>query len=139
MGFTGWYRDPSLQALFWVVVIIEIAVLVWGLRHTAREGRAYGAQVGAGTLMALFGGVIIFIGSIIFTTVVFPQYFQELRVLGEETLRSQGLSEEELTTTLDQTAAFQTPFVSALMGFLFTIVTGVLASLVIAVFARKKA
>ena len=139
VGFAGWYKDPVLQALFWVVVIIEIAVLIWGLRQTAAQGRAYGAQVGAGTLMSVVGAVIIFIGSYLFTSVVFPGYFEEVRAMGEQTLRAQGLSEAQITAELGKSAAVQTHVMSALMGAIFTVLTGVLASLVIAAFARKKA
>ena len=38
-GFTGWYRDPRSALLFFLVIPIEIAGLIWGLRQTAREGR----------------------------------------------------------------------------------------------------
>jgi hypothetical protein len=38
--------------------------------------------------MSLIGGVIIFFGSMLFTSVVFPDYFTELRQLGEETMRA---------------------------------------------------
>jgi len=139
VGFMGWYKDPVLQALFWVVILIQIAVLIWGLRQTAAQGRAYGAQVGAGTLMSLVGAVIIFIGSYVFTTVVFPEFFAEIRAAGEQEFRSQGLSDAEITTRLDALASLQTPFVNALSGAVGTVVTGALASLVIAAFARKKA
>ena len=37
MGFTGWYRHPSLLRLFWLVVPMQIGILVWGLRSTARD------------------------------------------------------------------------------------------------------
>lgn len=138
VGFTGWYKDPVLQALFWLVIIIEIAVLIWGLRQTAAQGRAYGAQVGAGTMMSVVGAVIIFIGSYLFTSVVFPGYFEEVRAMGEQTLRAQGLSEAQITDELAKSAAMQTHFASALIGAIFTVITGVLSSLVIAAFARKK-
>lgn len=139
VGFTGWYKDPVLQALFWLVIVIEIAVLIWGLRQTAAQGRAYGAQVGAGTLMSLVGALIIFIGSYLFTEVVFPEYFEEVRAAGEQTLRAQGLSDADIATRLDQLSGMQTSFFSALLGSVSTVVTGILASLVIAAFVRKKA
>jgi len=138
MGVTGWYRHPVFLNLFWVVILIQIGVMIWGLRLTAREGRTYGRQVGAGMLISLIGGVIIFLGSLLFTTVVFPSYFAELRQLGEEMLRSQGMSEEMIKSQLDQQAAFQTPFMSAFMGFLGTAITGLLVSLIVGAFLRKK-
>ena len=74
MGFTGWYKDPSLSHLFFFVIAIEVAGLVWGLRRTAAMGRGYGRQVLAGTMMAIVAGVIIIASSLIFTTVAFPDY-----------------------------------------------------------------
>ena len=79
MGLTGWYLHPILLNLFWLVILIQIAVLVWGLRKTALEGRSYWSQVGAGTLMSVYGGVIIFFGSLLFTIVLFPHYFEDIR------------------------------------------------------------
>src|SRR4051812_6875371 len=38
MGVTGWYKHPTLLNLFWVVIPLEIAVLVWALRRTRNEG-----------------------------------------------------------------------------------------------------
>ena len=137
-GVAGSYKDPALQNLFWFVVVIQVGVMIWGLRLSAREGRGYGAQVGAGVLMSLIGGVIIFLGSLLFTTVVFPSYFADIRQLGEEMLRAHGMSEEMIKTQLEWQAKFQTPFMSALMGFLGTMITGLVVSLVVGAFLRKK-
>ena len=60
LGFTGLYKSPSANVVFIsVAMAIEIVVLTWGLRRTAAEGRAYGGQILAGTMMAIVGGVII--------------------------------------------------------------------------------
>ncbi len=138
MGFTGWYKDPVLLNLFWVVIVIQIALLVWALKKTAAAGRRYGAQVLAGTLISLFAGVLIFAGSLLFTTVVFPNYFAEITALQEQMLRDQGKTEEVIRTTMDLAAKTNTPMASAVGGFIGTVVTGLLASLVIAGFVRAK-
>lgn len=138
IGFTGWYKDPVLLNLFYVVILIQIGVLIWGLRVTAREGRTYGGQVGAGMLISLIGGIIIFFGSILFTSVVFPDYFEEVRRAGEEVMRARGMSETDIQTYLDQQAAMQTPIINALTGFIATLVTGLIVSLVTAAFLRRK-
>jgi hypothetical protein len=137
MGMTGWYKDPALLNLFWVVVLIQVVVLVWGLRLTAADN-TYGQQVLAGLLMSLIGGAIIFCGSLLFTTVAFPQYFAELKALGQETLRAQGKSEAEIVQILAMTGPTQTPFWQALFGAIGTLLTGLVASLVIAAVVRKK-
>ena len=88
MGFTGWYKDPALMNLFFVVIAIQIAVLMWALKRTAAEGRGFGGQVGAGTLISLIGGVFVIVGSLIFTIVVFPNYFTDLAVIHQRRVRN---------------------------------------------------
>ncbi len=138
MGFTGWYKDPALLNLFLVVIPIQIIVLVVGLKKTADEGKTYGGQVGAGTMMSVVGGAILIVSSLLFTTVVFPNYFEELRALGEQTMRSEGRSEEEIRMALEALATTQTPMIQAIFGFIGTVVTGLVSSLVIGAFVKKK-
>lgn len=138
MGFTGWYKNPKLVSLFFVVILIQIGVLVWGLKQSAKGARTYLGIVAGGTLMSLIGGVIIFLGSLLFTFVVFPNYFEEIRSMGVEMMRAQGLAETEITARIQSEARFQTSFMQAFFGFLGAVVTGLLASLVIAAFVRKK-
>jgi len=138
MGFSGWYKDPKLMSLFWVVVAIEIAVLVWALKRTAAEGRGYGGQLGAGTLIALIGGVFVVVGSIVFTTVVFPHYFQDIAAMQESMLRTAGRSEAEIQQVMAMTAKTSTPAMQAFFGFCGTLVTGIVVSAIVAIFFRAK-
>jgi hypothetical protein len=138
MGFTGWYKDPALMNLFWVVIAIEIAVLMWALKRTAAEGRGYGGQVGAGTLISLIGGVFVIVGSLIFTMVVFPNYFTDLAAVQEQMLRSAGRPEAEIKQTMDMTAKTSTPVIQACFGFLGTLVTGIVVSAIIGAFIKAK-
>ena len=137
MGLAGWYTDPVLMNLFWVVIPIHVGVLVWALRP-ARDQKSYGQQVGAGTLISVIGSVVIFLGSILFTAVVFPNYFTEVRAAGESMMRERGMADADIMAQLDAMAPMQTTFMQALFGCIGTILTGVLASLVIAIFYRKK-
>jgi hypothetical protein len=138
MGLTGWYKDPALLNLFWMVILIEIAVLIWGLRETARQGRGYGRQVLAGTAVAAVSMPLVFAGSLLFTTVVFPRYFEEVRQVHEQMLRAQGLPADEVARQVAEVAKTQTSFISALSGAIGTLFTGVVASAVIAVWVRAK-
>jgi len=138
VGFTGWYKDPVLLNLFFFVIVIEIAGLVWGLRKTAAQGRNYGAQILAGTMMAIVAGVIIVGSSLLFTTLVFPTYFTDLEQMYRTTLRQQGKSETDITAAIQANAASMTPMAQAMSGFIGTLVTGIVASAVIAIFVRAK-
>ena len=119
MGFTGWYKDPALGgALFiGVAMVIEIVGLIWGLRKTAALGRAYGGQILAGTMMAIVAGVIIIAASLLFTTVVFPDYLADINRASE---------------------ASATPMAQAMSGFMGTLVTGIVASAIIGIFIRRR-
>jgi hypothetical protein len=138
MGFTGWYRDPAMLNLFWLVIPVQIAVLWWTLRGTAAEGRTYGGQVLAGTLASLIAGVVIVIGSYLFTTVAFPNYFNDLAAVQENMLRQAGQSEEQIRTAMEAYRTGATPLGNAFAGFIGTVVTGLVVSLVIAIFVRAK-
>lgn len=140
MGFTGWYRDPAMVNIFIpVVVVLEIGALIWGLRRTAALGRTYSGQVVAGAMMAVIGGAIIFVSSYLFTTVAFPSYFDDVNAMAREVLQGQGKTADEIQAFLDGQAVTQTPVANALVGFIMTIVTGVIASAVIAIWIRARA
>jgi len=137
MGVTGWYIHPQLLNLFWVVILIQIGVLIWALNKTASVN-TYWQQVGKGTLISLVGGIVLFLFSILFTSVLFPNYFNELRAMQEELLREAGTSEAEIRSQLEITAMTQTTFLQALFGLLGTVITGFIISLIVAAVKRKK-
>jgi hypothetical protein len=138
VGFTGWYKDPVLQSTFWVVILIEVGVLFWALRRMPADQRTFGRLLKDGTIMSVIGGLVLIIASVLFTTVVFPNYFEELRTIQAEMLRAEGMNEEQIAAAHGAMAPMQTPVVNALMGFVGTVVTGFVASVVIGLFLKKK-
>ena len=138
MGFTGWYKDPAFANVFFIVIAIEIGGLIWGLRKTARQGRAYGGQIVAGAMMAIVAGVIIIASSLVFTTVVFPNSIAEIEQMYRTKLQQQGRSESEITAAIQGTAASRTPMAQAENGLVGTFLTGIVASAVIAIFVRRR-
>ena len=137
MGATGWYKHPTLLFLFWLVIPLQIALLVWTLRGTAAE-QGYGRQVWLGTGVSLLASVLIYGGSLLFTTVVFPDYFKELEALGRQMMAQKGLSPAQIEAAIQAQAPMQTPRASAMAGAIGTVVTGLLTSLIAAVFLRRK-
>jgi hypothetical protein len=137
MGFTGWYREPSKAPIFFAAVIaIEIAGLIWGLRKTAAEGRPYRGQIVAGTLIAVVAGVVIVCGSLLFTMVVFPDYMTAIEAAQREALTAQGKTEAQIAEALLTLRETSTPMAEAMSGFIGTLVTGIIASAVIAIRVR---
>jgi len=138
MGITGWYRDPARLALFWVVIPIQIGVLLWGLRKTAPQA-GYGRQVLHGVAMSVLGSLIIFGGSLLFTTIVFPSYFKELEALGRLKMAQEGLSPARIEELIRLQAPWQKPLPTAFAGVFGTWVTGLVTSLLAAIWLRRKA
>jgi hypothetical protein len=140
MGLTGWYKNPALMRILFVVsglILIEIGGLIWGLRRTAAQGRTYGGQIVAGAMMAVIAGVIIITASLLFTTVAFPEYFQELESAHRTILQQQGKSDAEIAGELSRTMSDAAPMNQALQEFIGTFITGILASAVIAIWVRR--
>jgi hypothetical protein len=137
MGLTGWYKQPRLLALFWLVIPLQIAVLLVALRKTATQCR-YGRQVWHGVSISLLGSMIIFSASLLFTTVAFPNYFQELELLGRQLMAQQGFTPAQIEAAVRAQAPMQTPRASAMAGAIGTVVTGLLTSLIAAAFYRKR-
>jgi phosphoglycerol transferase MdoB-like AlkP superfamily enzyme len=137
MGVTGWYKNPAMVNVFYVVILIEIGVLVWGLKKTGPES-SYWQQVWNGIFIAILGSVIIFFVSFFFTSVLYPNYFADLQTIQEETLRSQGKTDAEISAMVEAGKPMATSAVNAIMGVVGTVATGAIASLVIGAFYRKK-
>jgi hypothetical protein len=138
MGLTGWYKDPAmaLYGFLPVVILIEVSGLLWGLRRTAGQGRTYSGQVVAGTLMSIIAGVVIIAGSLLFTTVAFPEYFDEINAASRDMMIKDGKTEAEIAEVLNAAAPMQTPIANAFAGFKGTFVPGVIVSAVAAVWVR---
>ena len=62
-GFAGWHKDPAMSYLWWVVILIQAGVITWGLTLTRAEGKRYGGHLLSGTLISIYGGIIIIFGS----------------------------------------------------------------------------
>jgi hypothetical protein len=137
MGFTGWYKDPVMLNLFFLVILFEVGIVLWALRKTAASA-TWGGQIVNGLVLSLVASVIIFAGSLLFTTVAFPNYFTELQAAQTEMLKAQGLSEADIKMQVAAAAALQTPLVNALSGVFGTVVTGVVVAAIAGAFLRKK-
>jgi Protein of unknown function (DUF4199) len=137
MGVTGWYKDPVMMNVFFLVIPLEIGIVIWALRKTAATA-TWGGQVVNGLVLSLVASVIIFAGSIFFTTVVFPSYFDDMRAVQTGMLKSAGLSDAAIQAQLAAAAPMQTPFFNAISGVIGTVVTGVIVAAIGGAFWRKK-
>jgi len=137
MGFTGWYRDPVMLNLFFLVIPLEIGIVIWALRRTAPTS-TWGGQIVNGLVLSLVASAIIFAGSLVFTTVAFPTYFADIQAAQTEMLKAAGMPEADIKMQVAAAAAMQTPFINAISGVIGTVVTGVVVAAIAGAFLRKK-
>jgi hypothetical protein len=86
--------------------------------------------------MSVIAGVIVVASSLLFTLVVFPDYFRELEAMQRQMLAAAGRTAEEIEDAVRATGATQTSTIYAMQGFIGTVVTGILASAIAAIWIR---
>ena len=133
----GWHKDPAMMMLFFVVIPIQITVIVMALKQTAADS-SYGKQLMNGLVLSSVAGAVVFVGSYVLTTSVFPHYFDEIRVAGSEMLAKAGKSPEEIAAEMKKTESMYEPIQNSMAGFIGTEVTGLIVSVITAIFIRKK-
>jgi len=137
-GFLGAYKNESLGWVFpTFATVIEVGVLIWGLRQTAAQGRFYGGQVGAGVLIALVGAALIIPISLVWTA-MHPDVFEYAEAAMRDRWADGGMSDDQIEQMLQATTWSRTAWFQAVMGALATVVTGLVSSLILAIWVRKK-
>jgi uncharacterized protein DUF4199 len=136
MGLHRTLTGPLVWAC--VATLIELAVLVWGLRRTAAEGRRWFGQVSAGTMLAFVGGCVIFAASYFYVTSMNPGYIGEAMESTAAALRASGKDEATVQAQMAEMAKMATPVWQALTGFIATVVMGFILSAILGLFIRAK-
>jgi len=138
MGYTGWYKNPNLINLFFLVVPYQILLIVMALRATARQGATYGAQILVGLTISSIAGIFIFAASLLFTTVMFPNYFREVLEVQEHAMREAGLDSTRIDTVMAGAEVAYTPMRQAIQGFIGTVVTGLVTAAIAGTWIRHR-
>jgi len=134
----GWHKDPVMLMMFYLVILFQAGVLWWGLKMTAAQGKTYGGQVIAGTVMSAYGAVIVLVGSYILTSMVFPSYFMEVEEAGRSMMTAQGMSAEQIETQLAAMRPMQNSLMNSITGAVATVITGLVLSLIFGAFLKAK-
>lgn len=133
-----WHVDPSKMWLFFLVIPLQVVVVVGALRKESTTA-SYGKQVLNGVALSAVAAVLVFAGSWLLTTVVFPNYFSELRTAGEATLARMGRTPEQVAEEMRRSTAMYDPVYNALTGAIATVLTGLVVAAIGGIFLRRKA
>ena len=121
----GLHVNPVMPAVFVVAAtIINVVMIFLALRETAASA-TWLAQLVNGLVVGVIGAVLIFAGSWVMTTVVFPDYYAEAGLAADQV--------EAQMAAIEQTS----PVSSAASGSLGAILTSLVAAAVIGIFKRE--
>ena len=142
--FTGFQTEKLAtgQYLQWLGIVIAAVVLWLGIRAVYNESPArpftYGKRVGAGVLISLYSGLMSAVYSFFhfrFINVNFADYMIDtLRVKWA----ASGLAESQMAQAEKFTRVLLSPGVQAILVPFFTVLTGLILSLIIAAFLGGK-
>lgn len=116
-----------------VVIIINVVIVVLSVRRLASTCN-WVQQVGNGFALGLVAAVIVFLGSWLMTTVVFPNYYAEFAEAAHARAIADGLATEEIEAAVAMVTG--TPVGSALQGALGTVITSVVVAGIAGIFNR---
>lgn len=131
-----WHTDPGRMWLFFMVVPIQVLVLILALRTHAATA-SYGRQVWNGLALSLVAAVVVFLGSWLLTTVVFPEYFPQIRAAAELMLLQMGRTPFDIAEEMQKNRSMYDPVANAMSGAIGTTLTGLVVSAIVAIFVRR--
>lgn len=138
IGVFDWYRNPNLTWVFWLVLPAQI-LIIWQLMKKLRPlSLPYWKNVAFGTMVSLITGVGMLFSSLFFTEVVFPDYFDTIKEVGIEIYEDDGATQDEIDEYVAYYESEGLGIANAVSGAIGSTVTGLVMSLVIALFFRQK-
>ena len=138
-GFAGLYKNPALAWVFPVIaIVITAGVLFWALKQTAAEGKRYWGLVGTGVVIALIACVLIIAGSLLYTTVLFPDYAELGLAQAAEQIEASGVPQDQQEMQMKFAEWLAGPVPQAVSGAVMTLLTSFVFSLIIAAIVKPK-
>jgi hypothetical protein len=138
-GFAGLYKNPALAWVFpAVAIVITAGVLFWALKQTAAEGKRYWGLVGTGMVIALIACVLIILGSLLYTGVLFPDYAELGLAQAAEKIEASGLPQDQQEMQMKFAEWLAGPVPQAVSGAVMTLLTSFVFSLIIAAIVKQK-
>jgi len=144
--YFGGYQTEKMavgQYLNWLALPISVAVLWLGIKAVREESPdkslSYGQGVGAGTLIALYSGLMSGVYNFIHFKFVAPEFFDYQFELMRSKWAAAGISETQIEQMGTMTRKFMGPVATAVMTPIMSVVFGLILSLIIAAILKRPA
>jgi len=138
-----YFLDLTLNKIqgyvFLLILIVTLYFLVKSYRDNYLHGyMTYGQAVGAGVVIFLYYSIIIAIFTYILYAVIDPGLIDKQLAAAEELMAKRGLPQEAMDAGLKIQKKMMKPEIMALMGIFGSMLSGVIMSLIVAIFAKKE-
>ncbi|GEM_PF-67759 len=130
----------------WLSSVVSIAIFVWALFTAIRKqredlggtisfGGAFKVAFVASVIIALIGAAYM----LLYANFINPDFIEEAKQAAMEQMAAQGQSDEQIEQAMEMTGKFMTPVMMAVMGFIGSLIMGVIISLIGAAILKKEA
>ncbi len=127
------------QYIGYLILILFIIIGIKSYRDNDLGGHiSYGKALGTGTLIAICGGIISAVFTIIFFTYIAPDMAQKIMDAAQQQMADKGMSEEQIQMAMTYTAKFMSPGWLFLFSLLGSALMGLIFSLFISIFMKKE-
>ena len=139
MYFLDLYLNKTQGYIFMVVLLVVLYYLVKSYRDNYLHGYiTYGQAVGAGVVIFLYYAVISAVFAYILYKFIDPDLTARQLAMTEEILLKKGMPQEAIDAGMKVQKKMMVPEIMAPFSILGNMVTGVIMSLLVAIFVRKE-
>jgi hypothetical protein len=143
--FLGYQTDKMLQGR-WITSLLPLAMTIlvmWlGIKAAREETKdrslSYGKGVGTGVLIALYAGLIGAIYTFVHFTFINPNFADYAIDMVRQQWIARGLSDSQMDAAEKFTRLMYKPAVLAIIGAILSPLIGLIISLILAAFLKRK-
>ncbi len=121
------------------MLIVVLYFLLKSYRDNYLHGYiTYGQAVGAGVVIFLYYSIISAIFAYILYTLIDPELTAKQLAMAEELMEKRGMPQEAINAGMNIQRKMMKPEIMALISIFGSMITGVIISLLVAIFVRKE-
>ncbi len=134
----GESMNQTLGLVTWGIMAVGIYLCQKSYRDRELDGYIdYGKALGFGVAIMLFAGVLNSLYSVILMKID-PSLMEQIRIMQEEALMKQGMSDDQIEMAGDMMSKLQSPLIIVLSSLFSFALIGFIISLITSIFIKRK-
>jgi len=134
-------NESSWNYTIYAVLALGLYMGIVNYRDNYLNGvMSYGKAFGSGFAIGLISSLIMGIFTYFFVVYIDTGLIAEIMLKSEESMLTQNpnMTDEQVDQALKMVSIFTTPVMMSVMGFIVNLITSVILSLIIAIFAKRE-